>query len=784
MPRAAAPKKATAAKPKKPKAKKATAKKVAAPRRRVTLQPSSGETLKQNATQLEVAERMLAELASREQAETDPAVAAQRALRAAIASGAIPAGATILKSAPKIPSQNDMEAQARLDAQKAAAKAARDTAKAQANAREWEAMWRRAGGPAPPVIALGAPVMGGPIPAPAPPPMPPPIMPPTGPPVPPPPPPRAPPVATPARAVVTANALNAAMRRLHATNPPPRPNPAQAKSGPQHFAALAAERANRRNQGFDPEEAAAVHEARQVARRAEQQAAASQQRVLENELVAAVSRREDARAAERAQATTAANNLAIQQMVDSSFSNIGGPRPLALPVESPAANNLAIQQMVDSAFSNIGGPRPLALPVESPAATASPLSERQRANIAETNRAVAAAKDTLAAEIDRLRAAITSREAGPAGIPAASELPLPSPVTNLRDVSPLPELPLPNPITRLIDGPRPPRVVSFGTQTGDTGPRPALGDNIIVYNRAGDAISSYKSDSAPLRDRIARGDIYQDVETGQYVWSAGAVIPPQTRLRPVNNPAQSVVDIVSRELEGAGLYGYGDTPPPRPRTTASKSGRRVIPGYSHAETMSTLRNLITKVNEEADIAARAAQRDRERIAVLRAYQPKTSATIATQTDPMVPTMTVFNSRTMEPYTVSMATYQKNYNAGNIEMDESGRPIFVVKAHRDANKMIADQEMNDYINELIAEMPDTEGAGRGGETHAVGFPSDEWTPAQARKWVKDHGGKPIKPMRREGSWLRFRMTPPDRYSRFATKTLKSNGRTVHLVIGWR
>jgi hypothetical protein len=210
----------------------------------------------------------------------------------------------------------------------------------------------------------------------------------------------------------------------------------------------------------------------------------------------------------------------------------------------------------------------------------------------------------------------------------------------------------------------------------------------------------------------------------------------------------------------------------------------VIPGYSHADTLATLRTLITKVNEEADIATRAAQRDRERIAALRAYQPKTSATIATQTDPMVPTMTVFNSRTMQPYTVSMATYQKNYNAGNIEMDESGRPIFVVKAHRDANKMIADQEMNDYINELIAEMPDTEGAGRGGETHAVGFPSDEWTPAQARKWVKDHGGKPIKPMRREGSWLRFRMTPPDRYSRFATKTLKSNGRTVHLVIGWR
>ena len=715
MPRAAAPKKATAAKPRKPKAKKATAKKVAAPRRRVTLQPSSGETLKQNATQLEVAERMLAELASREQAETDPAVAAQRALRAAIASGAIPAGATILKSAPKMPSQNDMDAQARLDAQKAVAKAARDTAKAQANAREFEAMLRRIGGPAPPAIALGAPVMGGPFPAPAPPPMPPPIMPPTGPPLtstrrpppPPPPPPRVGPV-TPAREVVTANALAAALSRLAKT-----PQPAAvARTGPDP-ASLAAQAAKMAAKFGKQEDRAAKIDAQRAARQAAQQEASSQQRILENELVAAVARREDARALARA-------------------------REIAQQDEAADAAEAA-------ELARARTPRPLALPVESPAAPEEAMASIQRI------REGAQSLGNIAADTERQRQQM------------------------LEDVARR------YPVS--VDAPRPPRVVTFGTQTGETGSRPVLGDNIIVYNQAGDAISSYKYDSAPLRDRIARGDIYQDAETGQYVWSAGAIIPPQTRLRPVNNPAQSVVDIVSRELEGAGLYGYGDTPP-RPKTSASKSGRRVIPGYSHTDTLSALRTMITKVNEEADIAERAAQRERERIAALRAYQPKTSATIATQTDPMVPTMTVFNSRTMQPYTVSMATYQKNYNAGNIEMDESGRPIFVVKAHRDANKMIADQEMNDYINELIAEMPDTEGSGRGGETHAVGFPSDEWTPAQARKWVKDHGGKPIKPMRREGSWLRFRMTPPDRYSRFATKTLKSNGRTVHLVIGWR
>ena len=69
MPRAAKSKKATAAKATaaKPRnAKKAAAKKkpaAPAPRKRVTFKPASGETLKENATQLEVAERMLAELA-------------------------------------------------------------------------------------------------------------------------------------------------------------------------------------------------------------------------------------------------------------------------------------------------------------------------------------------------------------------------------------------------------------------------------------------------------------------------------------------------------------------------------------------------------------------------------------------------------------------------------------------------------------------------------------------------------------------------------------------------
>ena len=106
MPRAAKPRKATAAKATKPRksakpradaAKKKPA--APAPRKRVKFQPTSGETLQENATQLEIAERMLAELASRDQAETDPAVAAQRALRSAILTGAISPSSIVLKPA-------------------------------------------------------------------------------------------------------------------------------------------------------------------------------------------------------------------------------------------------------------------------------------------------------------------------------------------------------------------------------------------------------------------------------------------------------------------------------------------------------------------------------------------------------------------------------------------------------------------------------------------------------------------------------------------------------------
>ena len=47
-----------------------------------------------------------------------------------------------------------------------------------------------------------------------------------------------------------------------------------------------------------------------------------------------------------------------------------------------------------------------------------------------------------------------------------------------------------------------------------------------------------------------------------------------------------------------------------------------------------------------------------------------------------------------------------------------------------------------------------------EAHATGFPPDSWNPAQARKRLKaiPVGAVPI--MRREGSLLRWRITPPE------------------------
>lgn len=51
---------------------------------------------------------------------------------------------------------------------------------------------------------------------------------------------------------------------------------------------------------------------------------------------------------------------------------------------------------------------------------------------------------------------------------------------------------------------------------------------------------------------------------------------------------------------------------------------------------------------------------------------------------------------------------------------------------------------------VDEMLSGEGRGKRSEIHSAGFPQNEWTPAQAHRWLTEHGGKPIKPMRREGS----------------------------------
>ena len=426
-------------------------------------------------------------------------------------SGAIPAGATILKTAPRLPSQNDIDAQARLTAQKAAVKAARDTAKAQANAREWEAMWRRVGGPAPPVVALGAPVAGGPFPAPAPPPPPPPIMPPTGPPVrrppaappPPPPPPRVGPV-TPSRAEISANALAAALTRLNKTQPPATAPAARVGPDPSSLAAQAVKLALKFGKQKD---LAAKIDTQREARLAAQQEAASQQRVLERELAVAVA----ARAA---------------------------------------------------------------------------------------------------------KAGTSSSAAGPSSSAAGAST-----------------------------------SASIGT---DTGPEDPLADKVVLKSD-GSLFKSYKWNSKALNKAMSEGVVRMGVDGRLY--------------------RRSLEDI--------------------------------------------------NAEREALAAATAAS--------LPKVGPSTVLSEAETTVPVLPTPA-------------------------------------------SPPRLTDAEVDAILT--------GEGRGKHSEIQAVGFPQDSWTPAQARKWLRDHGAVPIKGMRREGSWLRWRITPPERYGRYTTKTLRSNGRAVHLVMGWR
>ncbi len=60
-------------------------------------------------------------------------------------------------------------------------------------------------------------------------------------------------------------------------------------------------------------------------------------------------------------------------------------------------------------------------------------------------------------------------------------------------------------------------------------------------------------------------------------------------------------------------------------------------------------------------------------------------------------------------------------------------------------------------------------------------TDNWTPKKLRKWIRDHGLKPIKSLHRNGRQLRYRITDPSKYSKFRVTVLR-NG--VHIVRGFK
>lgn len=93
-----------------------------------------------------------------------------------------------------------------------------------------------------------------------------------------------------------------------------------------------------------------------------------------------------------------------------------------------------------------------------------------------------------------------------------------------------------------------------------------------------------------------------------------------------------------------------------------------------------------------------------------------------------------------------------------------------------------QSVNAKINALRG---DIEGIGikaRGSQVHSVVFPQNEWTLAQAVKWLYSHGYRAPK-VDYEANTMRFRQIDPTKFTRFATKTVDSDGKKINLVIGF-
>jgi hypothetical protein len=69
-----------------------------------------------------------------------------------------------------------------------------------------------------------------------------------------------------------------------------------------------------------------------------------------------------------------------------------------------------------------------------------------------------------------------------------------------------------------------------------------------------------------------------------------------------------------------------------------------------------------------------------------------------------------------------------------------------------------------------------------EIQSVVFKATRYDTTKARKWLSDHGFKPIKRVDKAANTLRYRIRDPKKYKSFITKKL--NGKGILLVIGFK
>jgi hypothetical protein len=68
-----------------------------------------------------------------------------------------------------------------------------------------------------------------------------------------------------------------------------------------------------------------------------------------------------------------------------------------------------------------------------------------------------------------------------------------------------------------------------------------------------------------------------------------------------------------------------------------------------------------------------------------------------------------------------------------------------------------------------------------QIHSVLFDNKRWLTSEARRWLKDHNIKPIKPVHKTPNFHRYRIVDPNEFKSFSTKKM-DNG--IELVIGYK